>query len=495
MAFVISDRIKETSITTGNSTFTLNGAVTGFTTFAAVGNGNTCTYAIIAVDSNGVPTGEWETGIGTYTSSGTTLSRGVIKSSNSNSLVNFSAGTKHVICTDVAGYATPLVMATTANRAIQVADQTALSSTAGNARGQGAIDLQIRRTSATEVASGINSVISGGMRNSATGYQSTVCGGMLNSCTGTSSSIVGGGNNTVSSDYSILAGGVSNSLSSNSSVIGGGTYNSCSTGHHIVIGGGGSNIVSGNYSVIGGGTYNSISSSVYNCTIGGGSSNAISGSGSHSTIGGGIGNSASGYQSTVCGGSSCTSSGSNSVSSGMACQATGDGSVAIGVSNTSSGKYSKSFGYGAKANKYGQFVLSNGWFSSAGAGSAQHAVYVLRKTTTNNTQTELFLDGSSERMNLADYTTWTFQILAVARRTDQTGESAGYIITGVIDNNAGTTALVGTITKTVLAEDSTAWDISVQADDTNDALVIKVTGETSKTINWVCSVWTSEVTG
>lgn len=93
MALVIADRVQETTTTTGTGTVTLLGAVTGFQTFAAVGNTNSTYYNI----SGGT---EWEVGIGTYTSSGTTLSRTtVLSSSNSGSLVNFSAGTKNVFVT------------------------------------------------------------------------------------------------------------------------------------------------------------------------------------------------------------------------------------------------------------------------------------------------------------------------------------------------------------------------------------------------------------
>ena len=94
MAFVLADRVRETTTTTGTGSVTLAGAVTGFQTFAAIGNAN-ITYYTIA----GQGTSEWEVGIGTYTSSGTTLSRDtVLASSNSGSLVNFSAGTKDVFC-------------------------------------------------------------------------------------------------------------------------------------------------------------------------------------------------------------------------------------------------------------------------------------------------------------------------------------------------------------------------------------------------------------
>jgi hypothetical protein len=92
MAFVVKDRVKETTTTTGTGTVTLAGASTGFQSFAAIGDTNSTYYAIVAQTGT-----EWEVGVGTYTSSGTTLSRTtVLSSSNSGSLVNFSAGTKDV---------------------------------------------------------------------------------------------------------------------------------------------------------------------------------------------------------------------------------------------------------------------------------------------------------------------------------------------------------------------------------------------------------------
>ena len=95
MALVLKDRVKEQTTTTGTGAVTLGGAVSGFDTFAAVGNSNTTYYAIVSQSAN-----EWEVGIGTYTASGTTLSRDtILESSNSDSAVNFSAGTKDVFVT------------------------------------------------------------------------------------------------------------------------------------------------------------------------------------------------------------------------------------------------------------------------------------------------------------------------------------------------------------------------------------------------------------
>ena len=101
MAFVVKDRVKETTTTAGTGTVTLLGASTGFQSFSAIGNANTTYYCIAAQTGS-----EWEVGIGTYTSSGTTLARTtVLASSNSGSLVNFSAGTKDVFVTYPATYA------------------------------------------------------------------------------------------------------------------------------------------------------------------------------------------------------------------------------------------------------------------------------------------------------------------------------------------------------------------------------------------------------
>ena len=97
MALILADRVKETSTTTGNGVFTLAGATTGFQSFAIVGNGNTTFYCIA-----GQGTSEWEVGIGTYASAGTTLTRTTVLSNSSAtqpSALSFAAGTKDVFVT------------------------------------------------------------------------------------------------------------------------------------------------------------------------------------------------------------------------------------------------------------------------------------------------------------------------------------------------------------------------------------------------------------
>ena len=95
MAFVIADRVRETTTTTGTGTITLAGAVTNFETFTANLSNSDTTYYAIVDNTNGA----FEVGLGTFTASGTTLARSVIASSNSNNLVDFGAGTKDVFIT------------------------------------------------------------------------------------------------------------------------------------------------------------------------------------------------------------------------------------------------------------------------------------------------------------------------------------------------------------------------------------------------------------
>lgn len=126
MALILADRVKETTTTTGTGTVTLAGASTGFQGFSAIGDGNSTYYTIAGQTGS-----EWEVGIGTYTASGTTLSRTtVLSSSNSGSLVSFSAGTKDVFCTYPASTASSVIAGILSWQSVKTANFTAVS---GNA--------------------------------------------------------------------------------------------------------------------------------------------------------------------------------------------------------------------------------------------------------------------------------------------------------------------------------------------------------------------------
>lgn len=93
MALALNDRVQQTGTANTTVSFTLSGAVTGFQSFAVIGNGNTTYYS--AFDG----AGNWEVGLGTYSTTGPTLTRTtILSSSNSNTAVTFS-GTVSVFVT------------------------------------------------------------------------------------------------------------------------------------------------------------------------------------------------------------------------------------------------------------------------------------------------------------------------------------------------------------------------------------------------------------
>ena len=95
MAFVLKDRVKETTTTTGTGPVVLAGEAGGFQDFSsAIGNTNTTYYAIVHQSLD-----EWEVGIGTYGSASNNLTRNTVLSSSTGSSINFSSGTKDVFVT------------------------------------------------------------------------------------------------------------------------------------------------------------------------------------------------------------------------------------------------------------------------------------------------------------------------------------------------------------------------------------------------------------
>ena len=126
------------------------------------------------------------------------------------------------------------------------------------------------------------------------------------------------------------------------------------------------------------------------------------------------------------------------------------------------------------------------------AGDAQAVSYVLRGSTSNGTATEIFVDGSSERMVIPTDSTWTFRALVVGRK-NTADVAAGYSVTGCITSDgADVVTLIGTTTEDFAQEDAAGWGVVFSADDTNNSLKCEVTGELEA--NWVAYVQTVQVT-
>jgi len=331
----------------------------------------------------------------------------------------------------------------------------------------------------TNTASGSYATVGGGWNNTASGLKATVAGGYINNADGSNAFVGGGYNNNIASltQYGTIAGGYGNVVSPTAgyATIGGGYSNMASGNYASTVGGGRSNTASGSYATIAGG-YSNEASGPYTF-VGGGNLNAA-GSSSYATVIGGYTNNATGAYATIAGGN-----GNSATNTGSA--------VGGGVSNTVSGLYAVvPGGRDAQASHYGEMAYASGNFATAG--DAQSSLYVMRGTTAaGGIWYNLYLDGSSRRLTLANGRTMTFDILIVGRST--AGKSAGYRIQGVIENVGGTTTFVGSPTVSILGEDDTAWGAQVVADNTNDALSIQVQGNTGDSVGWVAVVRTAEV--
>ncbi len=331
--------------------------------------------------------------------------------------------------------------------------------TPGNARGEYSVDLQTRRTDAAYVASGQYSVIGGGYSNTASGYYSTIGGGYSNYACGGGSTVSGGYSGNACGDGSTVGGGISN----------------CATNYYSTVGGGAENTACGHYSTIGGGSCNCANGC--NSTVSGGNCNTASGC--YSTVGGGYYNCATGCYSTVGGGYYNFASGHCSTVGG-------------GISNCATNYYSTVGGGYGLANRYGQRSHASGPFSYV-AGSAQQIDLIARNVTTNTaTPTNVFLDGTETRLTITAGT-GLFAIVNIAGIKSDGSSVAHYIRKVAITNISDTTTLLSSTTIGTDYKTDGDYDVAITADDTNNALDIKVTGKAAETLRWVTHVQGVEI--
>ncbi len=168
--------------------------------------------------------------------------------------------------------------------------------------------------------------------------------------------------------------------------------------------------------------------------------------------------------------------------------------VAVGYkSNANSKDAAVALGYQTIAQRYREFTKG-----------ADNAATTLRSwsildwygNTTDATPAEILLGGTaSQRCTVLANSAFMFSILVVAR--DNVGNVvSSWRLEGCIKRDGSSnTALVGVVTKTLTAQDAGAvtWDVAATADDTNEALVITVTGAAATTIRWNAMATISEV--
>jgi len=132
-------------------------------------------------------------------------------------------------------------------------------------------------------------------------------------------------------------------------------------------------------------------------------------------------------------------------------------------------------------------------FSQSESNYATHR-YVLHGETTDATETEIFVGGvSNSRIPVGANTTVSADIQMIARRTDVTGESAGWNLKVACDNFNGTVADSGNVYEIIVHTDDANYLVDARSDDTNDSLNIYVTGVAGKSISWAAVVTTVEV--
>jgi hypothetical protein len=196
----------------------------------------------------------------------------------------------------------------------------------------------------------------------------------------------------------------------------------------------------------------------------------------------------------------CSASALNSVAIGRNCFATATSSVAIGgdssYGNLAEAAQSVSIGFGVKTVKYGQYGYACGQF--ANAGDAQYSNMVLRAATTTTTAVVLTSNssaaGTTNQIILASGQAMAISGTLIAKQS-ASGNMAGWTITGIVSNNAGTMAVSG-LALTAIGSDSITLGAqpTIAVDNTNKGVTITSGYKAATSIRWVATVNTSEVT-
>ena len=345
---VLKNRAKMSTSTTGTGTITLGSAEDGYQSFADAGVVNADVVRYIIEDTGGA----FEIGTGTYTSSGTTLSRTVSESSNSDATINLS------------GSATVFIGATAEDIPALYAENPS-TPTANTVTGSNSVALGSNLT-----VSGDNS-LAAGTGGTATGYSSFAFGDGADA-TGNHSVAIGGGAIQASGAQSIAIGYGSDATSTDSHAFGrnanaGGSSSTAlgrdavaSTTRAMALGDSYANgvdslaaAIANNSSSYGATGANSIAMGK-NAKATGVESTAI-----------GRENIASGERSFAAGGYNATASGADTVAIGYQAQATATYAAAIGFSNEADGVGSLALGYNSTASSQNSVVIGNGVQSTA----------------------------------------------------------------------------------------------------------------------------------
>jgi hypothetical protein len=215
----------------------------------------------------------------------------------------------------------------------------------------------------------------------------------------------------------------------------------------------------------------------------------------------GVGNGLASGQNSFAGGQNyATASGVNSWIYAFGGTASGQYAFAFGLFPTASGSYTSAIGERPSATLYGQFAEASGMFGATG--DAQRSRLTARRATTDDTPSNLFLDGSSARIVVPANSSGVAMVTVIAR-TNTAGDQH---MTWRRRVNWERGVAVGTVTvdvETVGTDrgytggawgSGPAWSIAITADTTNGAINISATGAAATNIRWVASIEWVETT-
>jgi trimeric autotransporter adhesin len=501
------NRAKVSTATTGTGTITLGTAESGYQSFADAGVVDTDVVRYVIEDGN-----NWEIGTGTYTASGTTLSRTVSESSNADAALNLTGSAVVYVSAaaeDIPAAYTNSDVDTHLNTGTAASGEV-LSWTGTDydwisAGGGAALELYAENpvTPTAPSATGDNAVAIGSGAT-ATGNQSFSFG--HGSDATALRALAVGGDNIANIQYAAAFGFGANSTGDSATSIG----RSASASGSSSVALGHTARATAQFAV--GIGYQSDALSTGSLAAG---FNAQTATGSNATA---LTNSrASGADSFAAAIANNTATygatGANSVAIGYQAkasafsgfafgyqnQSTANYAVTVGRNNVGSSSYSLAIGYEATTRATPSIAFAAGSFSGI-AGQHQSSMFALRARTTDATPRVLNSDGgtggsTNDQIILPNNAAFAFHGTIVARQQASAGTaSAAWKIEGLIrrEGSAGTTVLVNSAT-TVL-DNTPAWGMALSADTTNGGLAITVTGAAATNIAWNGNIHTSEVT-
>jgi hypothetical protein len=179
-------------------------------------------------------------------------------------------------------------------------------------------------------------------------------------------------------------------------------------------------------------------------------------------------------------------------------RATGQAATSFGYNSWATAEYSMSMGRDGLADMSGQFA--RGARANAARGDRQVSELCAWRNTTDATQTEVFLFGSTAGtgatdMPIPENTIWGFTIFMVARQTNDDFSTAAWEIKGTIARDTGGNVVLKNQSTTYTYQDDATWAFAVDAYTTGQRLRLRVTGAADNNISWLASLTLRQITG